>query len=315
MKKSSFWKYGLVVISIVAILLFACGDNNGSSGSNTSGEGNGTGNGGGENSVAVTAVMLNKATLSIAIGGTETLTAAVAPENATNKAVTWTIDDDTVATVSNGTVTAVKVGSAIITVKTTDGNKTATCAVTVTRAQYEPNATDKTTNIGKLGPGGGTIFYVSASGFTVTGTGSFTAYYLEAAPINQATSFPWCAHDGSCLPNTDTAIGTGKANTAAILANGFHIIDDGNNAAAARVCANITIGGKTDWFLPSKDELNEMYKARTHLEISEGRFWSSSQYVSYGTSGNAWGKDFADGSESTASKVFGRLDVRAIRAF
>lgn len=81
----------------------------------------------------VTGVSLNKASLSLTKGSTETLTATITPSDATNKTVTWSSSNTAVATVdSNGKVTAVAGGTATITVKTSDGNKTATCAVTVT---------------------------------------------------------------------------------------------------------------------------------------------------------------------------------------
>ncbi len=82
--------------------------------------------------VAVTGVSLNKTTLSLAKGASETLTATVAPANATNKTVTWTSDNTAVATVANGKVTAVAAGKAKITAKA--GDKTAVCEVTVTEA-------------------------------------------------------------------------------------------------------------------------------------------------------------------------------------
>lgn len=83
--------------------------------------------------VSVTGVSLNKTSLSLVEGGSETLTATVSPDNATNKAVSWKSSDSGVATVDgSGKVTAVKAGSATITVTTTDGGKTATCSVTVT---------------------------------------------------------------------------------------------------------------------------------------------------------------------------------------
>lgn len=84
--------------------------------------------------VSVTGVSLNKTAESVEIGKTVTLTAEVAPTNATNKAVTWKSSDDTIATVANGVVTGVKAGEATITVTTVDGEKTATCNVTVTSA-------------------------------------------------------------------------------------------------------------------------------------------------------------------------------------
>ena len=83
--------------------------------------------------VSVTGVSLNKTSLSLVEGGSESLTATVSPDNATNKAVSWKSSDTGVATVDgSGKVTAVKAGSTTITVTTTDGGKTATCSVTVT---------------------------------------------------------------------------------------------------------------------------------------------------------------------------------------
>ena len=84
--------------------------------------------------VPVSQITLNKAETSISVGNSETLTATVAPENATNKALTWASSDEDVATVApDGTVTAVKAGAATITATAADGSgKSATCTVTVT---------------------------------------------------------------------------------------------------------------------------------------------------------------------------------------
>ena len=91
-----------------------------------------SGEGGGSTTVPVTGVTLNKTELTLEAGQSETLTATVAPSNATNKAVTWTSSKEEVATVSaDGVVLAVAEGEATITVATVDGDKTATCAVTV----------------------------------------------------------------------------------------------------------------------------------------------------------------------------------------
>ena len=84
--------------------------------------------------VPVSQITLNKAEASISVGNSETLTAMVAPENAANKALKWASSDEDVATVApDGTVTAVKVGTATITATAADGSgKSATCTVTVT---------------------------------------------------------------------------------------------------------------------------------------------------------------------------------------
>ena len=83
------------------------------------------------NSVHITSITLNKTSLTLGISQTETLIATVLPENATDKTVTWTSSDTSVATVSNGTITAVGFGATTITVTTNDGRLTATCEVNV----------------------------------------------------------------------------------------------------------------------------------------------------------------------------------------
>ncbi len=83
--------------------------------------------------VPVDSITLNKTSTSISVGNSEKLTATVTPENAANKRVTWTSSDNSVATVNNGTVTAVKAGTATITATAEGGTgKFATCTVTVT---------------------------------------------------------------------------------------------------------------------------------------------------------------------------------------
>ena len=81
--------------------------------------------------VAVTGVTLDQTTLTLTVPETATLIATVSPETATDKSVTWASDNEAVATVEEGVVTAVAEGSATITVTTVDGNFTATCVVTV----------------------------------------------------------------------------------------------------------------------------------------------------------------------------------------
>ena len=88
----------------------------------------------GEVTVPVTGVTLSASTGTLNPGSSLTLTATVAPANATNKGVVWSSSNQSVATVSNGLVTAVAVGSATITATTQDGGYTATYALTVEAA-------------------------------------------------------------------------------------------------------------------------------------------------------------------------------------
>mgnify|MGYP002710012061 CR=1 FL=1 len=113
-----------------------------------------------EISIQVLGVTLDKQTMSLTAGSTGTLTATINPTNAANKSLTWTSDNTAVATVNeNGVVTAVAEGTAKITVKTADGEKTAVCTVTVTaktsgssssssssRPSYPITTPDKTEN-------------------------------------------------------------------------------------------------------------------------------------------------------------------------
>lgn len=81
--------------------------------------------------VAVTGVALSKNSITIGEGLTETLTATVLPEDATNKRLTWSSSDESIATVEGGVVTAVGEGDATITVTTVDGGYTAQCEVSI----------------------------------------------------------------------------------------------------------------------------------------------------------------------------------------
>lgn len=85
--------------------------------------------------VAVTGVSLNQTSATLEIGGSVTLTATVSPSNATDKTVSWTTSNTSVATVSGGLVKAVAEGSATITA--TAGGKSAKCTVTVKRKAVE----------------------------------------------------------------------------------------------------------------------------------------------------------------------------------
>ncbi len=123
--------------------------------------------------INVESVNLDKTSLSIEEGSSYTLSATINPSDATNKLVEWTSDNENVAKVENGKVTAVSEGTATITVKTNDGNYTATCKITVTKktVAQKPSSTDDKkdkTNVddttiskGKLPQTGSTTVYIA----------------------------------------------------------------------------------------------------------------------------------------------------------
>ena len=95
--------------------------------------------------IPVTGVTLDKTTLSLEVGATETLNATIQPSNASYKAVSFTSSDEAIATVDdNGLVTAVAAGTADITVESLmDGSKTAVCTLTVTEPEPEPEVPEE----------------------------------------------------------------------------------------------------------------------------------------------------------------------------
>lgn len=121
----------------------------------------------GISSVAVTGVTLNAASGELTKGGTVTLTATVAPANASNKTVTWTSSAPTVASVANGVVKALAVGTAVITAKTEDGGFTATYTLTVKAATVDVMATYGYIDGTRLSTGSGSE--KAADGYVVIG--------------------------------------------------------------------------------------------------------------------------------------------------
>ena len=101
-------------------------------------------------SVPVTGVSLNKQKVRVFINNELTLTATVAPEDATNKTLVWTTSNALVATVKNGVVKGISVGEADITVKTEDGNHSATCKVSVTEESQTQTKGPLTLDLGTV---------------------------------------------------------------------------------------------------------------------------------------------------------------------
>ncbi|MEM1485513.1 carboxypeptidase regulatory-like domain-containing protein [Oscillospiraceae bacterium PP1C4] len=142
-------------------------------------------------SVPVTGVTLNKSTLTLQEREGETLNATVAPTTATNKAVTWKSSNDSIATVTNGTVNAIKAGNVIITVTTTDGAKSASCNVNVI-ARPTINITAQPQNVSVVQDK--TASFTVAATMTPTGALSYQWYSNTSnstsggTPISGATS-------------------------------------------------------------------------------------------------------------------------------
>jgi hypothetical protein len=131
---------------------------------------------------------------------------------------------------------------------------------------------------------------------------------LIAAPSDQSIGAEWGCF-GTLISGADgTSIGTGNQNTADII-NGC-----GTAGIAARLCGDLVLNGYSDWYLPSKDELNKLYLNQTAIGgFSAAYYWSSSEHTSY----NAWGQDFYYGYQDYNG--YGNKSnpnyVRAVRAF
>jgi len=211
--------------------------------------------------------------------------------------------------------TTVASTSTTIAVTTTPTTTTTVAPATTTTTTTTVVATTTTTaavtgyNVGDTGPGGGKIFYKDL-------TRAAGSQYFEATCIG------WS--DGTCggtdqvdpqaqwgcyeelLPGADgTAIGTGRQNTADILAGCAEA------GIAAKLADVLVVGGKSDWFLPSQDELIQMNTQKATIGgFGTVYYWSSSER--YAT--ESWVQDFRNGPQYGADK-YGSQFVRPIRSF
>ena len=144
---------------------------------------------------------------------------------------------------------------------------------------------------------GGIVVYIDVTG----------QHGLVATPGDQSSFAEWGCY-GTSIPGTSTTIGAGQANTTAIV-NGCSTA-----GIAARLCNSLIfppLSPYFDWFLPSKNELNQLY---LHKDVVGGFaaefYWSSSDYNANG----AWGQDFSNGAQYSGNKS-NPYYVRAVRAF
>lgn len=177
-----------------------------------------------------------------------------------------------------------------------------------------------TYNIGDIGPAGGIVFY--DKGEIVDGW-----RYMEVAP-NEFEEVQWGCFNQPIIESRDRTIGAGQKNTNAIIT--FHNnLDDYYNqpevcstsndgSVAAKLCADYTFGGFQDWFLPSSDEVLEMYNV-LHLngqgDFSFGRwtYWSSTEVEGDNV---AIATDFETGDQGYLCKQCSEVAVaRPVRYF
>ncbi|WP_433814690.1 Ig-like domain-containing protein [Flavobacterium johnsoniae] len=180
--------------------------------------------------VAVTGVSVSPATVTVGLGTTQQLNAAIAPANATNQNVTWTSSNTAVATVNaSGLVTAVAAGTATITVKTVDGNKTVTSAITVATIPVSSVAVSPTSAslyAGNTQQLSATISPANATNKTVTWSSSNTAI----ATVNSS--------------GLVTAVSAGTATITATT-------QDGNKTASAAITVNPNTSFTVYFYKPS----------------------------------------------------------------
>jgi hypothetical protein len=154
----------------------------------------------------------------------------------------------------------------------------------------------------ELGPAGGFIFYDK-------GHFSDGWRYLEVAPADYEFTAQW-SERGQDVTETLQIIGSGQQNTILVV-NRLSELDE--TGSAAQICDELTINGFSDWFLPSKDELDLIFQKLHKVGLggfSDTWYWSSSEYRDY----TAWGQGFNTGDSYNYPK-HNTLSVRAIRAF
>jgi len=150
---------------------------------------------------------------------------------------------------------------------------------------------------------GGIIAYILQTGDP--GYDAKVQHGLIAAPIDQSTGIIWYNGSNTITGATAMALGTGNDNTQTIVAS------QGAGNYAAKLCYDLVLGGYSDWFLPSKDELNKLYLNRISIGgFADGSYWSSTEL----TYSNSDCQNFHNGDQSNLDKDT-PYRIRAIRTF
>ena len=147
--------------------------------------------------------------------------------------------------------------------------------------------------------GGGIVAYIDGTG----------VHGLIAATADQSTGMAWSNIRTTLVGTTETAIGTGQANTTAIVGQTVGVVTC--TSGAAYLCYHLEEGGYSDWYLPSKDELNKLYLNKVTIGgFANAAYWSSSET----SATNAWNQNFNNGNQNNNNKNNSRR-VRAVRDF
>ncbi len=157
--------------------------------------------------------------------------------------------------------------------------------------------------VGGTGPAGGIVFY--DKGAYSDGWRYLEAWTADEWTADEGGTYRWKENEFPTT-GTSTSVGSGYANTYT------HTEMSVSAHPAAEVVRSATHGGQEDWFLPSRDELNQMYLQRDAIGGFEGGYyWSSSQSATK----NAWAQGFSDGAQESVNKNSNSFRVRAVRAF
>lgn len=192
--------------------------------------------------------------------------------------------------------------------------------------------------VGQMGPGGGRVFYVASTPFTCGPTLNLNCTYLEAAPTSGTNAwtdatYAWSGVTTPAIVTSSSAIGSGYKNTLAMITQSNTALRAGTISQAYRGPNNLT-----DWYLPSKDELNQMCKwqrgvawvsdstvcsggasnsgpgAAGFVAVGFGiSYWSSTQDA--GSAFSAWYQWFDLGNQGDGGGKVNAFNVRPIRAF
>jgi len=191
---------------------------------------------------------------------------------------------------------------------------TGICAALFAQDAGKGSGETKTYKIGDIGPAGGIIFYDKGNySGDKADDGAAHWRYLEAAPAEtEFAAAEWGSYSVN-ISGTGPTIGSGKANTQLIVER---LRTLGESGCAAQLCVKLTYKGYTDWFLPSKDELDLMYKNLKQKNLGKfgvkASYWSSTQ----ASSECAWYQSFENGKQyNYGNYKYNAFVVRAIRAF